>query len=198
MPTSATLSSCRDEPPVLSWTVERYHRLVETGILGEDQRTELIEGRILAVSPPSGRHAGRLRALIDLLGRRVAGRALLDAQNPLELDQASEPQPDLMLLAPRADYYASRHPRATDALLVVEVMLSSARYDREVKLPLYARAGVGEVWLIDVDSGTVEAYTEPGPHGYARRRAIDARGSLAPTALPDVILTGSELLGPTS
>ncbi len=194
--TAVTTCVTTKEPSVLRWTVDRYHRLVDTGILTEDDRTELIDGSIVVMSPPGTRHANRVRLLNHILSLRIGDRGLVDVQNPVELDLANEPQPDLVVLKPTADGYLAHHPRAEDILVVIEVVYSSAHHDRTVKLPIYARSGVAEVWLIDVEAGRVEAYTTPGRAGYEHRQLLDRAGTLAIAALPDLVFTGLELLGP--
>jgi Uma2 family endonuclease len=127
------------------FTVDEYRRMGEVGILDEDERVELIEGEIVEMSPIGRRHAGIVNRLNDLFTFRLRGRAIVAVQNPISLgSKYSEPQPDLTLLRPRADFYADSRPEPPDVLLVVEVMDTSVERDRQVKLPLYARAGVPE------------------------------------------------------
>ena len=166
-------------------TVADFHKMSEAGIFLEDDRIELIEGEMVDMAPIGSRHAGMVNKLNRLFSA-VGGQALVSTQNPLRLDPYSEPEPDLMLLKPRADYYAEAHPGASDVLLLIEVSDTTARFDREVKLPLYARHGIAEVWLIDLDARAVERCTEPRPEAgdYARRESL-AAGRIAPNALPD-------------
>ena len=114
-------------------------------------------------------------------------------QNPLRLDRRNEPQPDLMLLRPRADDYASSHPTAADVLLLVEVADSSLAYDRGPKLALYARHGVPEVWVVDLVGRAVEICREPGAEGYAERRRI-IEGLATPTLAPELVIDVTALL----
>ncbi|MFM8436105.1 MAG: Uma2 family endonuclease, partial [Planctomycetia bacterium] len=129
-------------------TVDAFHRMGETGILGPADRVELIDGEIIDMSPIGALHA----AIVDLLARHFARRAgesvFIRCQNPLRLDDVSEPEPDLVILRPRADFYATAHPGPADALLVIEVTDTSLAYDLGVKVPLYARHGIPEVWVI--------------------------------------------------
>jgi Uma2 family endonuclease len=149
-------------------TVDDYYRMGEVGILAPDARVELIEGEILDMAPPGNLHAGTVDQLVALLGRAVAERALLRVQSPISVDRYSEPQPDLALLRPRTDFYKSSHPRPEDVWLVIEVADSSLRYDRDVKVGLYARSGVSEVWLVDLQEGQLTRYREPTPSSYRR------------------------------
>ncbi|MGH9063130.1 MAG: Uma2 family endonuclease [Acidimicrobiales bacterium] len=177
------------------FSVEDYHRLAEAGVLGEDDRVELIRGELIEMSPIGSRHAESLRRLSRALAGAVgADRAALAIQDPLRLP-GSEPQPDLMLLAPRPSGYWDAHPGPRDVLLLVEVADTTVRYDREVKLPLYAEAGVPEAWLVDMVAGRVEVHREPRPDGY--RTVTLARGGdrVAPAAFPDAKVEVAPLLG---
>ena len=148
--------------------VDDYHRMAEAGILGEDDRVELIGGELIDMAPIGQGHAGIVNALNHALFMAFGGRAIVSVQNPLRLDPLNEPQPDVVILRPREDFYQRGPlPGPADVLLVVEVADSSLRYDRAVKLPLYARAGIGEVWIVDLHRLVVDVHREPGPDGYA-------------------------------
>jgi hypothetical protein len=121
---------------------------------------------------------------------------MVTVQNPLRLSDHSEPQPDFMLLKPRADFYRGRHPLPEDVLLLVEVSNSSLRYDREVKLPLYARHGIPEVWIVDVAARAVEVHRRPAGEGYAEAlRVAPPGGVLEPSALAGLRLPVADILG---
>ena len=162
-------------------SVADYHRMGETGILGPDLRTELIDGEIIEMPPIGHPHAGTVNLLADLLRDRVRGRALVAVQNPVCLDGRSEPLPDIALLRLRSDYYRSGHPGPEAVLLLIEVADSSLRYDREVKIPRYARAGIPEVWLVDLGGSALSIYREPGASGYAQ---VSKAADLAAVPLP--------------
>jgi len=140
-------------------TVADYHQMAEAGILGPDDRVELIAGEVLDMSPIGSLHAARL-------------------------DDLSEPQPDIALVRPRADFYATAHPTAADVFLVVEVAETSLAYDLDVKVPLYARHGIPEVWVIDAARRVTHRFRGPGPAGYADRATIAAETPLECAALP--------------
>lgn len=178
------------------FTVEEYHRLSEAGILGEDDRVELIEGEIVEMSPIGSRHATCVRRLNRLFSRRVSEAALVDVQNPIRLGPHSELQPDLALLRPRADDYATAHPGPEDVLLLVEVAETSADYDRQVKLPLYAHWGIQEVWLVDLDQGCLEVHRDPSPEGYRDVQVVRRGEGIAPAAFPDLEVRAEDVLGP--
>jgi len=120
------------------FTVASYQRLAELGVLREDDRVELIDGQVVEMSPIGDRHASCVRRLNRRLSRDLRDVALVDVQNPVVLDEYDAPQPDLAVLKPRADGY-TKHPRAADTLLVIEVSDTSVAYDRDIKIPLYAR-----------------------------------------------------------
>ena len=178
------------------FTIDEYERMAKTGILDEDERVELIEGEIVEMSPIGPPHASIVARINAVLVSRFAGRAIVWTQSSLMLRTlASYFQPDLMLLRPKDDYYRSANPEPRDALLVVEVMDSSVYRDRHVKLPLYARARVAEVWLVDVSTDTVETWRGPVGRRYRSTR-VAARGEqIAPLAFPDVPLAVTDLLG---
>ncbi|MCS7313566.1 MAG: Uma2 family endonuclease [Acidobacteria bacterium] len=177
------------------FTVDDYDRMRVAGILTEDSRVELIGGEIIAMAPIGSRHAGCVKRLVHALSLQLAGRAILSVQDPIRLSRYTEPQPDVALLRPREDFYASGHPGPGDVGLVVEVAETSADYDRTMKIPLYGRAGIPEAWLVDLAEGVVEVYRRPGRRGY---RQVDrhGRGSfLSPQAWPDIRLAVDEVIG---
>jgi Uma2 family endonuclease len=176
------------------FSVEDYHRMAQAGILGEDDRVELIEGEVVQMSPIGPRHAAQVARLQALLQEAVGRRAIVWVQNPLRLGEHSEPEPDLALLRPREDYYAAAHPGPEDVLLVVEVADTSADYDRQVKVPLYARHGIAEAWLLDLERGQVEVYRRPSAGGYGERRVLGPGDALSPLAFPDIALPLDQLM----
>ncbi|MBI4634933.1 MAG: Uma2 family endonuclease [Candidatus Rokubacteria bacterium] len=178
-----------------AFTVEEYHRLAQVGILGEDDRVELLEGEIVEMRPIGSRHARCVTDLDDLLHERVRGRAIVRVQNPVRLSERSEPQPDVALLRPRPDRYASGHPGPADVLLLIEVAETSLETDRGVKVPLYARTGIAEVWLVDLSGEAIAVFREPGPGGYGGVERVGRGGRVAPAVLPDLALGVDEILG---
>ncbi len=178
------------------FTVDDYYAMVEAGILGEDDRVELIEGEIITMAPPGLPHSSGVDRLTMLFAPPLAGRAIVRVQNPVRLSDRSEPQPDVALLRFRQDYYAGRVPdaRLDDVLLVVEVAHSSLRYDRNVKLPLYARSGVPEVWIVDVEARALDVYREPSADGYHLHDRRSTGDTVRPVAFPDVVLPVGDLL----
>jgi len=169
-------------------SVDDYQRMGEAGILGEDDRVELIEGEIIDLLPIGSPHGGAVNRIANRLTLAVAGAAVVATQNPVRLGDFSSPQPDIALLRPRDDYYADSHPRSKDVLLLVEIAETSLRYDRDKKLPLYARAGIPETWLVDLVGKVLWIYREPRPDGYAEVQTADDLSAVQPICVPDCLL----------
>ena len=177
------------------FTVEEFQRMGETGILTREDRVELIDGQIVRMTPIGPPHAGTVSALLMMLGPVIGDRAVLSAQSPLILDDFSEPEPDLALLKPSVDTYRQRHPRPDDVLLLIEVADTSGAYDRRVKIPLYAQAGISEYWIVDVNRRLVEVRRSPRGDGYASVEELAPGARLSPEAFPDIELEVSGILG---
>lgn len=174
------------------FSAEDFHRMAEAGILGEDDRVELIRGEVVELSPVGKRHMAALKRLMNaLFPLQQAKKALLQVQDPLRLFPDTEPQPDLALLAYRDDFYRERVPEAKDALLVVEVAETSLDHDLKVKLPLYAQAGVPEVWVVDLEGKRVLVHRKPEGGGY---REAEALGPGARLSFHGVEIPAEELL----
>src|SRR5690606_27227174 len=148
-------------------TVDQYHRMGELGWFAEDERTELVDGEIIDMPPIGSRHASVVEHLTALLTAVVGNRALVRPQLPIRLGDDSEPQPDVELVRPRADRYRHAHPTATDTLLAIEISDSTLSYDLKVKVPLYARYGVPEAWVIDLEAGRLHRFGEAADGHYA-------------------------------
>lgn len=182
------------------FSLDDYHRMGSTGILAEDDRVELIEGEIVEMTPVGSRHAAAVKRLTRLLSTQVGDAAIVSVQDPLRIPGGSaladsEPQPDLMLLAPRQDFYAEAHPTPADVLLLIEVGDTSLPFDRDVKLPLYAASGVPEVWLISLPDTTLEVHREPVGNSYRRTRRAFPGDTLEPEGLPQVQVAVGEVFG---
>jgi hypothetical protein len=168
------------------FTIEEYEKMAATGILAQDERVELIDGEIVEMSPVGDPHAAAVDKLTQLLGSRFGERALVRVQGPVRVPPRSIPQPDLALLRPRS--YRRKSATTTDVPLVIEVSDTSLQYDRTVKLRLYARAGIPEYWIADVNTDTVEVYRSPSGERYANRQVLAHGESIAPLAFPDVVI----------
>src|SRR5688500_13061796 len=174
------------EIPRRRFTVDEYHRMAEVGIFHPDERVELIEGEIVQMAPIGPRHAGCVINLNQLFVTRLGGRAVVSPQNPVVILPRSEPQPDLVLLRPRAVSYSRELPASRDVVLAVEVADTTVRFDRIVKARLYARAGIAEFWLCLAADGVVEVYRGPSPDGYADVTRHGPGHAVSPLAFPDV------------
>jgi Uma2 family endonuclease len=173
-------------------TVQEYYRMVEVGLLAPDARVELIEGEIIDMPMPRPPHAEVATRLLETLLLTVHGTATVRGQQALRLDEFSEPGPDVVLVKRRSDGYARAHPTPPDVLLVVEVSQSSLRFDRERKLPLYARCGIPEYWIVDVVKPVLHIFHTPQGERYLHGSSITRPGMVALTSLPESIvnLTG--------
>lgn len=182
---------------ILRWqfTVADFARMVEAGIFAEDDRVELIDGEVRAMSPIGPRHAAIVRRLNLLIGRHIADAAILSVQDPIQLTDYTEPQPDLAVLRVREDFYAHAHPLPADVLLVVEVAETSLEYDREEKVPRYAQAQIPEVWLIDVEREAVTQYTQPDGTRYRGEQTLQRNHVLVSAALSAIQLAVDDIFG---
>lgn len=176
------------------FTVDEYHQMAQAGILGEDDRLELIDGEIVEMTPIGARHASCVKRLADFFFRNFRDLAVVSVQDPIRLSERSELQPDLALLHQKPDFYASRLPMPADVFLLVEVASSSVDPDRKVKVPLYARSGILEVWLVDLEQQTITAYLDPTPDGYRTAQVFRRGESLTPSAFPDRPIAVSDIL----
>lgn len=143
------------------FSVAEFERMGEAGVFTKDARLELIEGEIIEISPIGSRHAACVNFLSRFLNRTVGDIALVSTQNPIRLNDFSEPEPDLALLRLRDDFYRNAHPAPADVFLIIEVADTTLAYDRQVKAPLYAKAGVAEVWIINLTDEQIEVYAKP-------------------------------------
>lgn len=168
------------------FTIEEYERMVETGILTREERVELIEGEVVEMSPIGDPHAAFVANLTHLLVTGVGDRARVWVQGPVRVPPRSKPQPDLALLRPRS--YVRAGATTEDVLLVIEVADTSLRYDRTVKLHLYARAGIPEYWIVDANAETLEVFRSPAGERYADHRRPSRGESVAPLAFPDAAI----------
>jgi Uma2 family endonuclease len=189
------MSAATDLPRRHWLTVDDYYRMAEVGILDPEARVELIEGEIIDMAPPGSPHAATVTYLTQVFVRTLEGKATVIAQNPVRLSKYSEPQPDLALVRWRDDFYRERHPQPDDVLLIVEIAASSLRFDRETKLPLYARHGIPEMWLVDLGGRRLSRYRAPQNGSYT---LVDEPGVQTPleiAALSGVVVDVHRLFG---
>ena len=177
------------------FTVDQYHKMVDSGILNEDDRVELIRGEIIEMSPIGQKHAACVAKLSQLLTIALLGRAIIWSQNPIKLSNSSEPQPDIALLKPRDDFYYSVQPQPQDIFLLIEVADSTIKYDREIKIPLYAEEAIEEVWLVDLNQQSVEVYREVAKDGYKNVQKLSRGEYLRFQPFADIKISIDEILG---
>lgn len=178
------------------FTVDEFHRMGEVGILDEDDRVELLDGRIIQMAAIGSRHAACVARLDRLFHLRLHDRALVWVQNPVRLDRYTQLVPDLALLRPRADFYADGCPRPGDILSLVEVCEATLVSDRQIKVPAYAGAGVPELWLVDLRDRCVEIHRQPaGEAGYDESATVSGDGSIESKTVPELSVTLDEILG---
>lgn len=174
-------------------TVEEYYRMAEVGLLAPDARVELIEGEIIDMVPIGSRHNRAVTRLTRQLTLAVGDLAIVQPRGPIRLGGKSEPEPDIAVLKPRSDEYGNAHPTAADVMLLIEVSDTSSRYDREVKLPLYARNGIAEVWIVDLQNGELSQHRRPRDGAYTERKATPTPALVVVPALPGVQVDLSRL-----
>jgi Uma2 family endonuclease len=177
------------------FTVDEYQRMAEAGILNRGDRVELIHGEIVHMTAVGHDHASCLSRLTHLLFERLHRRAVLWPQNPLVILPDSEPEPDIILLGWRDDFYRHELPGPQDVALLIEVADISLRYDRHIKGPLYAEAGVRDYWIVDVVGDAVEVYREPDAGRFRHTQRVGRGATLAPLAFQDVTLAVADILG---
>jgi len=175
-------------------TVDEYYRMAEVGLLPPDARVELIEGEIIDMPPIGSTHGGTVMQLDRLMTRAVGDEAYVFVQSAVRLSTSSEPLPDIALVKPRADFYKKKHPTASDTLLIVEVSETSLRYDRQIKIPLYARHGLPEVWIVDLSGGKIHFFRSLEDNAYTQITSAAQPGLVALPGLPGMQVDLSELL----
>jgi Uma2 family endonuclease len=202
MPTPSAQNSVGATPPLTRpvrlamphrFSRDDYHAIAAAGILGEDDRVELIAGEIVSQMPIGTTHASMVNRLNQVLTRVVAEHAIVSVQNPIALDLFSEPQPDIALLRPKPGFYAESHPQPEDVLLIIEVADASLAFDREEKIPLYAAAGIVEVWLVDLIDKSITVYRQPQGVSYAAVDRLKAGAELVVPGVAGTLLAIREL-----
>ena len=177
------------------FTVAEYYLMAQSGVFARDERLELIEGEVIEMSPIGKRHAACVRRLDHLLNRFPGEFALVSVQAPISIGDFSEPQPDVALLKPRANFYSDSHPTPSDVLVIIEVADTSVEYDRRVKFPLYARAGIPEAWLVVLSKDLIEVHSEPKNGKYQRVQRLKRGKTIVSSAIPGLSLKVDDILG---
>lgn len=174
--------------------LDEWRRLGEANIFPPESRIELINGEILDMAPIGFNHAGHIIRLLNFFATRIANKALINAQNPLQLGDLSEPEPDFMLLKPNTDYYSSRHPTADDILLLIEVSDTSLQFDQNQKLRLYALHNIPEYWLLNLNDVCLEVYRKPNGEVYAEKTTLYPGDSVTLSQLTDISIQVADIL----
>ncbi len=176
------------------FTIAEYFAMAEAGILTEADRVELIDGVIVAMSPIGNPHIASVDKLTRLMGEAVGRRAILRVQSPVTLDEYTMPEPDLVILRERSDFYAHEAAGPEDVLLLIEVSDSSLSYDRNAKLALYARFGIPEVWITALPERIMEAHTKPAAGSYTRKQTLSPGDTITPECFPDITIPVAEII----
>ena len=177
------------------FTTADYLKMADVGILSEDDRVELIEGEIIEMAPIGRGHNSDVDRLNWHFVRGLGERAIVRVQGSIHLRDGSDPEPDLVILRPRPDFYAAVDAGPADVFLIIEVADSSLAYDRDFKIPLYARYGIPEAWLVDLNGKSITVYRDPSPDGYRQIITVRDDERLSPQAFPEFMLTASQILG---
>lgn len=170
------------------FTTQQYHQMAETGIFDPQENLELITGEIITMSPVGFRHAFVTNYLTNFFPRNLGEQVIVSSQNQINLGNESEPQPDVVLLRPRDDFYATQLPTPADIFLLIEVADTSLTYDREIKIPLYAQYQIPEIWLINLSQKQLERYTDIQGNAYTNIEIYKPSQSISCLAFPELKL----------
>lgn len=192
-----TIRTAQPEITTYRFTVEKYHEMIDAGVLGPEDNLELIEGELVKMAAVGTGHIACVNRLNYFLTKHLNDRAIISVQNPVRLSIHSEPEPDIALLHFRSDFYVNELAQKDDIYLLIEVAQTSRHYDQRVKVPLYAKANIPEVWLVDLDREHVEVYRRPNPEAEQYEQLITYRRgeTISPAAFDDVQITITDILG---
>lgn len=177
-----------------SLSVQDYHRMVEVGILAADEQVELIEGQLYTMAAKGTAHSAAMTRIARILSQRLADRALLRFQDPVQLNDFSEPEPDVAIVHLDPLDYEDHHPTPTEIFWLIEIADSTLRRDRDLKAPVYGRSGIQEYWILDVQERCLYVFRDPGQEGYGAEQTRLEQESIAPLAFPDCPIQVEEFL----
>ncbi len=177
------------------FSVSEFQKMTEAGILPEVSGLEIVDGYLIEKMSIGSKHDGTVKKLNRNLGLLLGTEIIISVQDPIHLDEFNEPEPDIALLKPREDFYAESHPTAADVLLLIEVSDSTLEYDREIKKTLYAEAGIGEFWIINLRENTLEFYTAPKNGSYRLVRILETGETVESNAVEKLRLKIDEIIG---
>jgi len=182
------------QAPRRLFSVNEFHEMADAGIFREDDRVELLAGEIVEMTPIGSRHAACVSRLNRLLHAQLGPECIVRVQDPVRLDDYSEPQPDMAVVKPRGDFYSGAHPTAADVLLVIEVADTYADADRGEKAPLYARSRIPETWIVDLDGHVVDVYGRPDINGYQQHQRFGPEDHLSSVKMPALTLSVADVV----
>ena len=177
------------------FTRRDYHRMIEAGVLTEDDRVELINGNIITMSPVGSRHLATVNRFIRPFTKIVSDDYILSIQNPVGINDISEPEPDVAILHFREDFYETKKPTPQDVPLIIEVSDTTLEKDRKVKLPLYANAGIPEAWIVDLTKNIISVCKNPSPKGYQNTKDYFPNENITVSAIPNLTVPVSDIFG---
>ncbi|MEQ8469060.1 MAG: Uma2 family endonuclease [Coleofasciculus sp. E1-EBD-02] len=189
----------KTQPPVKLrlWTIEEYHRMAEVGILQPDESVELIAGQIIKkMSPQGSPHAASIRRTDRVFSHRLTEQVLIQKQLPIQLNDRSEPEPDVAIVRVDPLDYADHHPLASDIYLIIEVADTSLQIDCQIKARDYAQSGIADYWVLDLKHRQLHVFRQPTPDGYQSEVILAEDASVSPLQFPSCTITVSELLPP--
>ena len=179
---------------IRSLSIQDYHRMVEVGILAADERVELIEGQLYTMAAKGTAHSAAVTRIDRVLSQRLAGQVLLRFQDPVRLNDFSEPEPDVAIVRIDPLDYEDHHPTPTEIFWLIEVADSTLRRDRDLKVPVYGRSGIQEYWILDVQERRLYVFREAEPEGYGTEQSLSEQDAIAPLAFPDCRIQVAEFL----
>lgn len=180
------------------WTVEEYHQMTEAGIFHPEERVELIAGQIIKMSAKGTAHTSAVRRTARILRNRLENQADVYTQDPIKLDNSSEPEPDIAVVKIDPLDYADHHPTPSEVYLIIEVADSSLKYDREIKSKLYAQSGIADYWVLDVIDRKLHMFREPTQEGYQSEVILSQEASISPLQFPTLVIALQDILPPIS
>ena len=177
------------------FTVDQYYKMQDAGVFTGNERVELIKGEIIKMSPMGIRHSACVKCLAELFILRLAQTVTVGIQDSVRLNNTSEPQPDISLLQRRSDFYRTQQPQPENVFLLIEVSDTTIKYDREIKVPLYAENNIVEVWLVNLNETCLEVYRQPKGNGYENVQTFKKGETVTIQAFPNVSFNVDEILG---
>lgn len=168
------------------WTQDEYHRMTEAGILDPSERVELLEGQIISMAAKNPPHSATNLCAADYLRNLLTGKALIRIQDPVDLNVHSEPEPDIAVVQIDPRRYVDHHPTPAEIFLLVEIADTTLERDRKQKAAAYAKAGIADYWILDVNTRQVRVFREIVAEAYQQETILDEEATLFMLAFPDI------------